>query len=111
MPAGAPFTVFAGWAAKTIGEVRDVVNASTNTLSIDGGSPIDMSPYFRGLTHEWTGPSDPDWSDIFFYQLPALAAGQSETFALTMGTDRPTYDGYTHAQPGSFTWTCTVTGA
>ena len=111
VPAGIPVTVHAGWAAKTVGEVFAQVNGSTNTLSIDGSSPIDMSPDFRGLTHEWDGPTDPNWSDIFFYQLPALTAGQSETIAYYEATNHPTYDGYTHNQPGSATFTCTVTGA
>jgi hypothetical protein len=111
VPAGEPFTVHAGWAAKTVGEVLAQVNGSTNALSIDGGSPIDMSPYFEGLTHEWGGPTDPNWSDIFFYRLPGLAAGQSETIAYYEATNHPTYDGYTHNQPGSATFTCTVTGA
>lgn len=114
VPANAPFTVFAGWGAERIGQVYDQLNGSTNTLSIDGGAPIDMSPYFRGLTHEWTG--DDDWADIFFYQLPALAPGQSVEVAYSYVDEHPITDGETGfpgpPQPaGGFTFTCTITGA
>lgn len=114
VPSGTPFTVFAGWAAARIGQVEDWLHGSTNTLSIDGGTPIDMSPYFRGLTSAW-GPGIP-WADVFFYQLPALAPGESVSLAYFTATSHPMVDGVTGfpgpAQPaGSFTFTCTVTGS
>lgn len=109
VPAGQPFTVLAGWGAKHTGQVTEWVNSSSNTLSVNGGSPIDMSPYFRGLTHEWV--PDGNWSDIFFYQLPALAPGQSDTIVYVTAIAHAWYDGFTHGQPGSTTYTCTVTGA
>ena len=113
VPAGAPFTVFAGWGAAHIGQVVEWLNESTNTLSVDGGTPIDMSPYFAGLTSQWV-PGN--WADIFFYTLPALAPGQSERVAYYTATRHPTQDGVTGfpgppAPAGSFTYTCTVTGA
>jgi len=113
VPANAPFTAFAGWAAETIGQVNDFLHGSTNTLSIDLGAPIDMSPYFRGLTHEWTG--DDEWADIFFYQLPALAPGHSVELAYSSTAVHPIADGETGfpgppAPAGGFTYTCTVTG-
>src|SRR5947209_15768550 len=49
VPADTPFAVFAGWGAAHIGQVVEWLNQSTNTLSVDGGTPIDMSPYFAGL--------------------------------------------------------------
>jgi hypothetical protein len=114
VPSGTPFTVFAGWGAARIGQIEDVLHGSTNTLSIDGGTPIDMSPYFRGLTSAWS-PGAP-WADIFFYQLPALAPGESVSVAYFEATSHPTVDGVTGfpgpPQPaGSFTFTCTVTGS
>jgi hypothetical protein len=111
VPAGEPFTVWSGWGAKTFGEIHEWVDGTTNTLSIDGGSPIDMSPYFLGPTHEWLGPTDPNWSDIFAYQLPALAAGQSETIVYYAAINHTMDDGYNVYQPSSTTYTCTVTGA
>lgn len=111
MPAGEPFTVMGGWQAKTTGQVQAWLNGSINTLSVDGGSPIDLSPYFQGMTHEWAGPTDPNWGDIFFYDLPALAPGESVTVAYFSAINHPVFDGYTHTQPTSTTWTCTVTGA
>lgn len=114
VPANTPFTVFAGWAAESIGQVYDVLQGSTNTLSVDGGAPIDLSPYFQGLTHEWTG--DDDWADIFFYQLPPLAlGGQPVELTFSYATEHPITDGESGfpgppAPVGSFTSTCTVTG-
>ena len=113
VPAGTPFTVYAGWGAAHIGQVVEWLNESTNTLSVDGRTPIDMSPYFAGLTSEWV-PGN--WDDIFFYTLPALAPGQSEQLAYYTATSHPTQDGVTGfpgppAPAGSFTYTCTVTGA
>lgn len=114
VPSGAPFTVFAGWGAAELGQVEDWLHGSTNTLSIAGGAPIDMSPYFRGLTSVWF-PGTP-WADIFFYQLPALAPRASVSVAYVTATSHPMVDGATGfpgpAQPaGSFTFTCTVTGS
>lgn len=111
VPAGTPFTVFAGWGAAHIGEVVEWLNQSTNTLSVDGGTPIDMSPYFAGLTSQWL-PGN--WADIFFYTLPALAPGESTQLAYYTATSHPTHDGVTGfpgpaAPAGSFTFTCTVT--
>ncbi|MDE3190298.1 MAG: hypothetical protein KGL94_05700 [Acidobacteriota bacterium] len=113
VPAGTPFTAFAGWGAAHIGQVVAWLNESTNTLSVDGGAPIDMSPYFAGLTSQFI-PGN--WADIFFYTLPALAPGQSEQLAYSTATSHPTEDGVTGfpgpPQPaGSSTFTCTVTGA
>jgi hypothetical protein len=113
VPAGTPFTVFAGWGAAHIGQVVEWLNQSTNTLSLDGGTPIDMSPYFAGLTSEWI-PGN--WADIFFYTVPALAPGQSMQLAYYTATSHPTQDGVTGfpgppVQASSFTFSCTVTGA
>ena len=113
VPAGTPFTVFGGWGAAHIGQVVEWLNVSTNTLSVDGGTPVDMSPYFAGLTSEWV-PGN--WDDIFFYTLPALAPGQSTQLAYYTATSHPTQDGVTGfpgppAPAGSFTFACTVTGA
>jgi hypothetical protein len=113
VPAGTPFTVFAGWGAAHIGQVVEWLNQSTNTISVDGGTPIDMSPYFAGLTSQWV-PGN--WADIFFYTLPALTPGQSTQLAYYTATSHPTEDGVTGfpgppAQSSSFTYTCTVTGA
>lgn len=113
VPAGTPFTVFAGWGAAHIGQVVEWLNESTNTLVVDGGAPIDLSPYFAGLSSEWV-PGN--WADIFFYTLPALAPGQSEQLVYSTATSHPTQDGVSDF-PGpplpavSFTYTCTVTGA
>ena len=113
VPAGAPFTVFGGWGAAEIGEVEDWIHGSTNTLSVDGGTPIDMAPYFRGLTSAWF-PGTP-WADIFFYQLPALAPGESVSVAYFTASSHPIVDGVTGfpgpASAFRFTFTCTVTGA
>lgn len=113
VPAGTPFTVFAGWGAAHIGQVVEWLNQSVNTLSVDGGAPIDMSPFFAGLTSQWV-PGN--WADIFFYTLPALAPGQSQQLAYYTATSHPATDGVTGfpgpPQPaGSFTFKCTVTGA
>lgn len=114
VPSGTPFTVFAGWGAARIGQVEDWLHGSTNTLSIGGAAPIDMSPYFMGLTSAWV-PGTP-WADIFFYQLPALAPGESVSVAYFTATSHPMVDGVTGfpgpPQPASsFTFTCTVTGS
>jgi hypothetical protein len=115
VPADTPITVFGGWNAKTRGQVIDWLHASTNTLSVDGGPAIDMTPYFAGLTQEWNNPL---WSDIFFYQIGSVSVGQSATVAWTTSTSRPTPDGSTQGHnagglaPNSpFTFTCTLIGA
>ncbi|HUZ70136.1 MAG TPA: hypothetical protein VMU65_10520 [Candidatus Saccharimonadales bacterium] len=112
VPAGLPFVVYGGWSASTIGEVRDWLNGTTNMLSVGGGPSLDMTPYFLGLTHEWNPPY---WSDIFFYPVGALAAGDTVTIAWTMDSSRPMPDGATNfpGRPpagGVATFTCTVTG-
>jgi hypothetical protein len=115
VPADTPITVFAGWGAKTRGQVIDWLDASTNTLNVNGGPAIDMTPYFAGLTQEW---NPGQWSDIFFYQIGSLSVGQSETVDWTWSTSRPTPDGSTQgdnsgglAPHSPFTFTCTLTGA
>jgi hypothetical protein len=115
VPADTPITAFGGWDAKTRGQVIDWLDASTNTLSVNGGPAIDMRPYFAGLTHEWNYPQ---WSDIFFYQIGSLSVGQSETVSWTTSTSRPTPDGGTQGDnagglaPNSpFTYTCTLVGS
>ncbi len=113
VPANVPFTVFGGWAAANRGLVIDWLDAQIDTLSIDGGPAIDLTPYFLGLTDEWDTSNGTGWADIFFYQVRTLAAGQSVNLAWTTGTTRPTPDGITLGKPGgpsSFTFTCTVTG-
>ena len=114
VPAGAPFTVFGGWGAARIGQVLDWVHGSTNTLSVDGGAPLDLSPYFRGLTSQWA--PDGNWYDVFFYELPALAPGQSVDLTYFTALNHPMVDGVTNfpgppMPAGGFTYTCTVTGA
>lgn len=110
VPADTPITVYAGWGAKTRGQVQDWLNASTNTLSVGGGPAVDMSPYFAGITHEFVPP---DWADIFFYGIGTLAAGHSTTVVWTSSTSRPTPDGSTqgigHPQPTDLTFSCTIT--
>jgi hypothetical protein len=115
VPADTPITVFGGWAAKTRGQVIDWLDASTNTLSVNGGQAIDLQPSFAGLTQEW---ANPQWADIFFYQIGTLSAGQSETVAWTTSTSRPTPDGGTQgdnsgglAPNAPFTYTCTLSAA
>lgn len=113
VPAGVPFTVYGGWGALRIGEVIDWLHGSTNTLSVDGGAPIDLTPYFAGLSSDWTPGS---WSDIFFYQVTTLGPGESVQLAWSTATSHTTPDGVTNfpgkpVGPSGFTFTCTVTGA
>jgi len=113
VPAGVPVTVYGGWAALRIGQVKDWLNGSTNTVSVDDGASIDMTPYFAGLTSNWVPGL---WADIFFYQVGTLAPGESVNLAWTTGANRPMPDGVTNfpgkpPTPVAFTFTCTVTGA
>jgi hypothetical protein len=115
VPEGVPFTAFGGWAAATIGEVVEWLHASTNTLSVNGGPPIDMTPHFAGLTSDWV-PGTAEWADIFFYQVTTLAPGESVHLAWFTATSHAMPDGFMNfpGKPGgasAFTFTCTVTGA
>lgn len=108
-PPYTPITVFGGWGAKTRGQVRDWLNASTNTLSINRGAAIDLTAYFAGLTDEW---NPPDWSDIFFYDVGTIEPDHSVTISWATATSRPTPDGSTQGlgapQPFIATFTCTI---
>ncbi len=111
VPAGTPFTVYGGWGASSIGLVNDWLHGSTNTVSVDGGPAIDMTPYFAGLTSAW---SPGQWADIFFYQVTTLAPGESVQVTWFSASNHPITDGTTRGTgAGSYTDTfiCTVTGA
>ena len=111
VPSNTPITVFAGWTATNRGLVLDWLHAATNTLSVNGGPAIDLTPYFAGLTQGWD-PNNPDyWSDIFFYPIGELAVGQSLTVAWTVSTSRAIFDGIARYPAGTATFTCTVLGA
>jgi hypothetical protein len=113
VPAETPITVFGGWEASNRGQVIDWLNATSNTINVDGGQVIDLTPYFAGLTQDWDVNNPDNWADIFFFPISELAVGQSETVAWTYTSSRGTPDGSYAGNPGgahSFTFTCTMIG-
>ena len=114
VPADTPITVFAGWESANRGLVTEAVNGSTNTLSVDGGPGIDLAPYFQGPEprSEWNPNGTNDWVDFFFYTVPAVALGQSETVAYTYIINHKMSDGLgnTAERGDTHTFTCTLVG-
>jgi hypothetical protein len=111
--AGTPLQARGGWAGKNRGLVQDFLGAQSTSLSVDGGSAVDMAygPITQG------GPDD--WGVRFAYGLPALAAGRSMTVVESLSLSHPVPDGVTFQSdddskpffwgPGTLVWACTLT--
>lgn len=118
-PAGSTIHIVQGWAAKNRGLLLDYLQAQTTTISIDGGTPVDVSQAYASPTQEGGG----QYEALLTYPTGrTLAVGESMSFVLVITLSHQLQDGFTLEDetthrplffgPGAaFEFACTVTGA
>jgi len=116
-PAGSTIVIRQGLAEQTRGGLTALLQAQTTTVSVNGGSPVDLSG-------DWAVPTTPSadgWLTTVEYPTGiTLAAGQSLTvvFTITVAHVVPEVllpqlggePGKPAFSEGTQTWACTVTG-
>jgi hypothetical protein len=116
-PAGSTILIRQGLAEQTRGGLAALLNAQTTTVSLNGGTAVD-------LTDAWSAPTSPGgdgWLATVEYPTEiTLAAGQSLTFVFTLSLAHRVPEvqipplGGEPAKPafneGTQIWACTVTG-
>jgi hypothetical protein len=107
-PAGTEIVVRQGWVTATRSQSLDFVHAQQTTVSVNGGSTVDLS-------RDWTTPRSVDqgWrTDVFYPTGIVLGPGQSLTFHFVISLRHRVFDGFSYGGPGAIVdSTCTVTGA
>ena len=106
-PAGTEIVARFGWAATNFGLVHDFLQAQTTTLSVNGGTPVDVSDRYGA-------PAGSQGDVGAFVNVPTgvvLSAGQSMTFEYVVSVSHLIFDGESFGGPGVLAdLTCTVTG-
>jgi hypothetical protein len=117
-PAGSTITVRQGIAEQERGILTAFLREQSATVSINGGAPVDLS-------RSWSDPAQPPLGGwVSFVEYPTgitLGVGDSLTIAFSVtlahglpevlnpaggfGAGQPAFN-----EPGTTTWTCTVTG-
>jgi hypothetical protein len=107
-PAGTEIAVRQGWIAAKRSQTLDFVRAQRTTVSVNGGSTVDLSA-------DWTSPRqlDQGWrTDVFYPTGVVLGPGQTLSFHLVLSVKHRIFDGFTYGGPGTIVdSSCTVTGA
>lgn len=117
VPAGSTITVRQGFSEQTRGILQAFLNSQTSTVSVNGGSPVDVSDQYSTPVETAAG----DFATRVVYPTGiTLGAGESLTIAFTLSLRNVVPEVFNPAGggepgkpafnvPGSTTFTCTVT--
>ena len=119
VPAGSDVVVAQRWEAKNRGLVQTFLNAQTTTLSINGGTALDISGEYVPIS---AAPGGTYFTRVAHDTGITLGAGDSLTFKVVISFSHRVLDGFTLADetsqrplffgPGvTFEFPCEVTGA